>query len=220
MQLTDRDAPLSGQTCGGALTVPSSARNAWLAQHILPNEPNLRAWLQRHWVNGLETDDIVQETYAILATLADVDHIDSPQAYAFQTAKSLVMRHFRRARIVRFDTISDADLLSAAADEPSPEQQVSAREELRSVNQLIAGLPAKCREAFSLRKVHGRSQRDVAAQMGISESTVEKHVGRALRILMSRMKTAGVERAASQAAPGAESRDAVGYVEPLAQPAC
>ena len=216
MQFTDAGAHLIDEVRDAARVVPSLARNAWLAQHILPNEPNLRAWLQRYRISGLETDDIIQETYAVLATLAQVDHIDSPQAYAFQTAKSLVMRHFRRARIVRFEAIGDTELLSAATDEPSPEQQVSAREDLRRVSELIAGLPAKCREAFSLRNVHGRSQREVAAQMGISESTVEKHVGRALRILMSRMKTAGIDVA--RAAPATDSRDSSSYVEPLAQP--
>lgn len=217
MQPSDADAPLADEVQSAALLFRSSDRNAWLAQHILPNEPNLRAWLQRHRLNGLETDDVIQETYAVLANLPDVTHIESPQAYAFQTAKSLVLRHFRRARIVRIDAVGDIELLSAATYEPSPEQQVSAREDLNRVREMIAGLPAKCREAFSLRKVHGRSQREVAARMGISESTVEKHVGNALRILMSRMKTGGAE--ISRETPAAEHNDVAAYVAPRAEPA-
>lgn len=169
----------------------ASARTIWLARHVLPHEPALRAWLRRRAVDGLETDDIVQETYAVLAGLASVDHIDAPRAYAFQTAQSVILRHLRRARIVRIDAIEDIDIVAAAADEPSPERQTSARQELRRVSGLIAGLPSKCREAFTLRKVEGLSQREVAQQMGISESTVEKHIGRALRTLMNAMKHGG-----------------------------
>jgi RNA polymerase sigma factor (sigma-70 family) len=180
--------------------IPSNDRTAWLARHIIPHEPALRAWLRRRRVDGLETDDIIQETYAVLAGLAAVEHIDSPRAYAFQTARSVILRHLRRARIVRIDAIGDMDLLATALDEPSPERQVGARQELRRVSALIADLPAKCREAFTLRKVDGLSQRDVAQRMGISESTVEKHIGRALRTLMNAVKyggTCGLE--ASQA---------------------
>ncbi|MBC7168934.1 MAG: RNA polymerase subunit sigma-24, partial [Phenylobacterium sp.] len=49
----------------------SKERAVWLAQRILPHEPALRAWLSRRTA-GLEVDDIVQETYAILAGLGEV----------------------------------------------------------------------------------------------------------------------------------------------------
>lgn len=172
--------------------IPSHARSAWLAQHILPHEPALRAWLRRRRIEGLETDDVVQETYAVLAALPAVGHIGSPRAYAFQTAQSLVLRHLRRARIVRIDAIGDIEALTTALDEPSPERQTSAREELRRVWILINKLPAKCREAFLLRKIEGLSQRQIAERMGISESTVEKHIGRALRTLMAAIRDGGI----------------------------
>ena len=167
--------------------IPSRDRTEWLARHILPHEPALRAWLRRRVAGGLEVDDVVQETYAVLAGLASVDHIVSPRSYAFQTAQSLILRDLRRGRIVRMETTDDIERMGYAIDEPSPERQVSARQELRRAREAIARLPAKCREAFTLRKLEGLSQRDVARRMGISESTVEKHVGRALRTLMCAM---------------------------------
>lgn len=172
--------------------VPSIERSRWLARHVLPHEPALRAWLRRREVDGLETDDIVQETYAVLAAMASVDHIDSPRAYAFQTAQSLILRHLRRARVVRIEALGDMESLNTAGEEPTPERQTAARQELRHVSDLIAALPAKCREAFTLRRIAGLSQRQVAQRMGISESTVEKHIGRALRTLMDAVKDGGI----------------------------
>lgn len=171
--------------------IPCRDRSLWLARHVLPHEPALRAWLRRRRVDGLETDDIVQETYAVLAALGSVDHIESPRAYAFQTAQSVILRHLRRARVVRIDALGDLELLNTPLDDPSPEHQTSARQELRQVSELIAALPSKCREAFTLRKLQGLSQREVAGRMGISESTVEKHIGRALRTLMDAMRNGG-----------------------------
>jgi RNA polymerase sigma-70 factor (ECF subfamily) len=171
---------------------PSNERSRWLARNVLPHEPALRAWLRRREVDGLETDDIIQETYAVLAAAASVDHIASPRAYAFQTAHSLILRHLRRARVVRIEAMGDIESLKPVGEDPSPERQTAARQELRRVSELIEGLPAKCREAFTLRKVSGLSQRQVAERMGISESTVEKHIGRALRTLMEAMKDGGI----------------------------
>ena len=190
-------------------------RSSWLARHVLPHEPALRAWLFLRRIDGLETDDVVQETYAVLAALPAVEHIASPKAYAFQTANSVILRHLRRARIVRIDALGDMDSLTAALDEPSPERHAAGRQDLRRVSELIAALPAKCREAFVLRKVEGLSQRDIAQRMGISESTVEKHIGRALRILMAALKTGGT--AVSQASNAPEHRDLLTHDQPRVQ---
>jgi RNA polymerase sigma-70 factor (ECF subfamily) len=180
-------------------------RSAWLARHILPHEPALRAWLRRRVTPGLEVDDVVHETYAALAALPSVDHIESPRGYAFQTAQSLVLRHMRRAKVVRFEALAPEDSWAHPSDEPTPERTVAAREELQRVMRLIDTMPAKCREAFMLRRFSGLSQRDVARRMGISESTVEKHIGRALRILMDALKDGG--NLPSHAFSSAERRD-------------
>jgi RNA polymerase sigma-70 factor (ECF subfamily) len=165
------------------MTAPAKAwateRAHWLASHVLPHEPALRAWLGRRPAAGLEVDDIIQETYAMLVGLTGVEHIASPRAYAFRAAQSLILQAARRRRIVRIETTGDIERLARASDEPSPERQVSARQELRQIADSIASLPARCCEAFTLRKIEGMSQRDVARRMGISEGAVEKHVGRA-----------------------------------------
>src|SRR3954462_11724614 len=108
--------------------IPARERSLWLSRHVLPHAPALRAWLRHRRVHGLETDDIVQETYAVLAGLASVDHIESPRAYAFQTAQSVILRHLRRARVVRIDALGDLEQLNTPLDAPSPEHQTSARQ--------------------------------------------------------------------------------------------
>lgn len=159
-------------------------RTLWLMQHVLPHEPALRAWLKRKPVGTLEVDDIVQETYAILAALESVEGIRNPKNYTFQTAYSVIVTHLRRSRIVAIRTVADVDLLGVMIDEPSLERQISDRDELRQVAEAIASLPAKCREVFTLRRVEGLSQREIAKRLGISENTVEKHVAKGIRSLM------------------------------------
>jgi RNA polymerase sigma factor (sigma-70 family) len=160
--------------------IPSRERTGWISRHILPHEPALRAWLRRRVDGDVEVDDIVQETYAVLAGLAAVDHIRAPRAYAFQTALSVLQRA-RRAPLRPTDTVGDTG-------EPSPESHAAAPQELRRMRDLVLAMPTPQREAFALRKVQGLSQREIAQRMGIAESTVEEHLGQALRVLMAALK--------------------------------
>lgn len=162
----------------------SDERARWLAAQVLPHEPALRAWLSRRLGAGLEVDDVVQEAYAVLVELPDVAHIREPRAYFFTTARSVVLQYVRRSRIVAIETVAEIDLLGIEHDEHTPDRHAVAGQELRRIAGLIATLPAKCREAFVLRKVQGLSQRQIATRMEISENTVEKHVGKGLRLLM------------------------------------
>ena len=169
----------------------SRDRALWLAQHVLPHEPALRAWLHPRRVGDLEIDDIVQETYAILASRASVDSIRNPRAYTFQIANNVVLAHLRHSRVVSIRTMGDIDQLSNAAPEPSPETRMADRDELFHLAEMIGSMPAQVRTAFTLRRVEGLSQREVAQRMGLSENTVEKHIGKAIRLLMSQFGRGG-----------------------------
>jgi RNA polymerase sigma-70 factor (ECF subfamily) len=41
------------------------------------------------------------------------------------------------------------------------------------LTQAIQSLPTRCRQVLTLRKIYGLPQKEVAAQLGISENTVE-----------------------------------------------
>ncbi|MFZ7097017.1 RNA polymerase sigma factor [Luteimonas dalianensis] len=169
---------------GGRL---SAARARWLADEILPHEPALRSWLQGRAPASMEVDDVVQEAYAVLAGLDDVAHILEPRAYLFTVVRSVMLQQLRRARIVPMVAVAEVERLGILTDEVTPEESAVAGQDLRRTGELIASLPHKCREAFVLRRVEGLPQREIAARMGISENTVEKHIGKALRLLMEAM---------------------------------
>ncbi|WP_309627142.1 RNA polymerase sigma factor [Brevundimonas sp.] len=151
---------------------------------ILPHEPALRAWLIRSKVNGLEVDDVVQETYAILIGLDTVEHIRNAKNYLFQTARSVVLRHLRRASVVAFQPLLTEDDTRLAVQDASPEDVAIFRDRLREADRLLGALPDRARQAFLLRRVQGLSQREIAETMQVSENTVEKHIGKALRLIM------------------------------------
>ncbi len=159
-------------------------RAAWIARNVLPHEPALRSWLKRHVVSGLEIDDIVQDTYAALASRETVADIRNPKAYCFQTARSVVLTYLRRASVVTIRAVEDLDRLGAIDSDPSPERQVSDREQLQQLGVAIARLPQPGREALILRMIEGLSQREVGRRLGISENAAQKHIAKSAHLLM------------------------------------
>jgi RNA polymerase sigma-70 factor (ECF subfamily) len=159
-------------------------RARWFMQHILPHEAALRSWLSRRRAPAaFDVDDIVQESYTLLAERERVDDIINPRAYLFQVAQSLVVRSIRRARIVPILAVEDLGLVDFPDGAATPEQNAIAHDDLRQLAEVIASMPGQTREAFVLRRVRGLSQREIASQMGLSENTVEKHIVRGIRWL-------------------------------------
>ncbi|KQZ29333.1 RNA polymerase sigma factor [Caulobacter sp. Root1472] len=159
-------------------------RTRWFLRNVLPHEAALRGWLSRAAPPGIDADDIIQEAYTILAELETVDAIRHPRAYLFQVARSVIMRHVRRARIVPIHTVDDLERLEQAENAASPEQYAIDRDELRQLAHAIAAMPLKTREAFILRRVRDMPQREIAARMQISENTVETHISRGVLFLI------------------------------------
>jgi len=173
----------------------SNERAIWLGRHVLPHEPALRAWLQRRRLGGLDVDDIIQETYTRLVAAESVQHVHDARSYTFQVAGSVVIDHLRRMKVVSIASVPDLDYLEVVSDEPSPERQVIDRDELHRLAGIIARLPGKVRDVFTLRRVHGLSQREVAQRLGIAESTVEKHMSRGFLIMLDQFRHGGNEAA-------------------------
>jgi len=183
-------------------------RALWLARQVLPHEAALRAWLMRWRLQDLHVDDIVQEAYAVLAARASVDDIRQPKNYLFQTARSIVLMHLRRSRVVSIRAMENMERIGVAADDPSPEEQVSDREELHRLAQAIADLPAMGRQALTLRVIDGLSQREVGERMGISENAAQKHIAKSIHALMDIFGRGG--NTASEASKPAVGRNRIG----------
>ena len=64
----------------------------------------------------------------------------------------------------------------------------AAPEKWRALVEAVDDLPEKTRHAFQLHKLEGLSHAETARRMGISTSTVEKHISSALKTLTRRLR--------------------------------
>ncbi len=166
-------------------------RARWLASNILPVEPQLRGWLRRVIPSGLEVDDLIQEAYSKLSGLATVSNIAQPKAYFYQIVKRLISDHVRRANVVSIETVAEMAQLSVSDEGATPERIISGRQELERVYLAVARLPKPCRTVFIMRKFDGMPQKLIAAELRMSENAVEKHMSRALRMILDELEVSG-----------------------------
>jgi len=180
------------------------ARYQWIAAHILPYEGEVRGWLRRHvrTLSSADIDDLLQEAYARLWP-GDFARIANGRSYFYTVVRNLVAEQARRARIIPMERMGEIDSLHIPSIDSEPERRVAARQELARLQTIIEALPGQCRRAFELQKLHGLSQREIAAEMQISEKTVEKHLARALARVIEAMGEDGSLPARSGATRGA-----------------
>ena len=177
------------------------ARHLWIVTHILTLEGEVRGWLRRHvhTLRVADADDLIQETYARLWQV-DFSQIDNARAYLYTTVRNLLGEHARRARIVPMERLGEIEALRIPSDEPGPERQATARQELERLERIVEALPEQSRRAFQLQKFRGLSQREIAQTMNISEKTVEKHLATALLRVLDTLKQEENDPAAQLAA--------------------
>ncbi|MBP6799327.1 MAG: sigma-70 family RNA polymerase sigma factor, partial [Luteimonas sp.] len=133
-----------------------------------------------------------------------------PKAFLFATARHLLTDRIRRGKVVSIEPVGDFERLLVLVDDVSPERWCGGRQVLKRLSDAFDRLPDRCREVVWLRRVEHLSQREVAARLGISEKTVEKHIAKGMRLLAGHFYggDSGVSAMAGEAQDGWTAADA------------
>ncbi len=141
-------------------------------------------------------EDVVQELYLRLETVAAEERIGNPLAYMMRMANNLYLNRIRARTSERVRDRAWHDLShgggageETVADAPSPEAEVSSRQQLLLLVATLKELPERTQTIFRLHKIEGLSQTEVARRLDISVSSVEKHLSAALKYLLTGLRT-------------------------------
>jgi len=127
--------------------------------------------------------DLVQELFLKIFALERSGEIANAKAFVFRMAANLVIDHQRRTSRQGALLAQVESYLNGTASVPSPERQAMAQEELRDLAAAIERLSPTTRRIFKRNRFEGRTQREIAAELGISQTAVEKHIRKALAAL-------------------------------------
>jgi len=138
----------------------------------MPHEAMLRAWLRAKFASEDDIDEVVQETYARLLRARERGAVDSPKAFLFAVARNLALDRMRHRRTIVFEPLVESDEWSVFNDGTDIPEIIAHNQDLEILTTANQSLPDRCRRIFTLRKVYGLSQAEIAKQLGLSENTV------------------------------------------------
>jgi len=148
--------------------------------------PALMAFFLRRVHNPADAEDLTQEVFIRIAA-ADDSAMRSADAYIFQVAANLLRDRARRGK-VRSDYVAGMRAVDGAGVETLDPYRVAAgREALSILSAGIDELPERTRQIFLLFRYENLTQRMIAESFGISVSSVEKHIYRAMARLMGKI---------------------------------
>ena len=147
---------------------------------FLVHERALKRFLGRFFTTAQDVDDLAQETFLRAFAADAAEPIIASKAFLFRVARNLALNE--KARMWNSTTVrlEDSGAPDVIDDDVGAEERLDSRRKLALFAEAVSALPPQRRRVFLLRKIHGRSYRDIAIQLGISESTVEKHVAAGL----------------------------------------
>lgn len=158
-----------------------------LTQLFLAHRRELQRYLTERLHDRELAADLMQETFLRFAEQSSGPAIAHDRAYLYRTAHNLVVDHARRAARHGTEVRPHGELTQFPEDTPGAEVTVDARRRLLRLHAAIEELPERTRRVFVLHRIEELSYREVAARLGISESSVQKHLAKALRHVMRRV---------------------------------
>lgn len=158
---------------------------------VQPHRPALRAWLLARFPTLPDVEDLVQETFSRVLRAHAAGPIRSTRALLFATARNLAFDTMRRQRVVQFEPVTEETDSSVLMDSTDVFATVSRQQELELLTQAIQSLPDRCRQILTLRTAYGLSQKQIAAKLGVSESTVEKQTAQGIKLCAEFFATGG-----------------------------
>ena len=156
---------------------------------VEPHLPRLLGLARRMLPFADEAEDALQNALAsVWIARAGLDPQQPVAAFLTTVTLNTCRDRLRRltvARLLRFTALDSH--VPVAADQPAPDTEIADRQMLAHVIRTIDRLPLRLREALVLVAIEGRSHREVADLLGLTEKAVETRVYRARQRLRERI---------------------------------
>ena len=147
---------------------------------VLPLKNELYRLAHRITLNPAEAEDIVQETMIKVWNRREQwDNIESIEAFCLTICRNISLDKMRKMENQN-QSLSEGE--HDAPDQSyssNPEEQAMQQDRMQLIRQLINQLPEKQRSVMQLRDFEGKSYKEIAKVMGISEEQVKVNIFRA-----------------------------------------
>ncbi len=153
---------------------------------FLSNRDRLLAFLRSHGA-GEAAEDLLQELWFRVSS-APSGPVAQPLSYLYRAANNLMLDRYRsQQQATKRDQewTEAATTLPGRSDDPSSERTLIAREQLRLAQEALEQLGERPAAIFRRYRIDGIGQREIAAEFGVSISTVESDLRRAYAAMIA-----------------------------------
>ncbi len=157
-------------------------REAFVARY----EGALRSYFAKRVNHYDDIDDLVQEVFRRVWASGSEAKLDNPDGYIFQAAANLLKERYRK-RSTKDAAMADLPFFHLRSEDITPERILQGKDELVLLEQALAELPARTRKVLLLHRFEGLKYREIAERIGVSVSSVEKHIAAAARHIAARL---------------------------------
>lgn len=136
----------------------------------------LKSFISRFIRRPQDIDDIAQETFVRAFLAEKKGEIQHPKAYIYRIARNLAFETLTKKSTQLTSYIEDSCDQSLLQSGEDVEGHMIVTEKFDRVKAAIAEMPPQCQRVFIMHKVYGFKYKEISQQLGISVSTVEKHI--------------------------------------------
>lgn len=140
----------------------------------------LVSFFNRKLPNDDDPEDMVQQVFIKLVEAVKHAEFVFSRNFIFVVARNALIDRLRwrkSHRVDKHDLLED-DFISSEA--PLPDRILQGKQQLDHFFGHLDNLPLRCKQVFLLHRVCNMSQQNIAEHLGISRSTVQKHMMNAM----------------------------------------
>jgi RNA polymerase sigma-70 factor, ECF subfamily len=169
------------------------------AELVGRHERSLLQLAQRYVRNDHDAQEVLQEVFMTTwAKLSSFENRAQLSTWLYRVTVNAALMHLRvrRRRVQLMEVGLRPSSIAAASSErivqrdaqERPDEQLESRELGQALEQALDRLPSSLRSVFELREVQGRSTRQTATLLAISEGAVKSRLHRARHELQNEIK--------------------------------
>ena len=166
--------------------------DSWFLAKVWPHHAALRAYLRAQFSACGDVEDVLQDTYLRIIRANQQKRITNVRAALFVFARNSALTVIRRVMRCPCASVSPFLLGSIAADAPHPSESVDRRHQRLMLREAIVRLPGRCQAVLRLRLERELTPRQIATELGLSESTVHNQLARAAQSCADHFNAQGV----------------------------
>ncbi|MFT3989803.1 MAG: sigma-70 family RNA polymerase sigma factor [Luteolibacter sp.] len=146
------------------------------ADELLADYEHLKNFFRNEVSCHHEAQDLTQETFFRFLRRTSSETLESPRQMLFRIARNLLIDRFRKAS--HAGSPSTDEEIPALFSNPSTRLETS--EQLAAAVSAVRMLPPRCKKIFIMSRFGDLTYDQIAGQLGVSVSTVEKEIITAL----------------------------------------